>query len=69
MTIRPPRRAMQRQGGFVLVIVLTLLVVLAGYLLHAGLLNDSILAIAVVQEILGRPLGPEGRRLVPPVGG
>jgi hypothetical protein len=43
--------------------------VLAGYLLHAGLLDDSVLAIAVIQEILGRPLGPEGRMLVPPAGG
>lgn len=38
---------------------------LAGYLLHSGLLDDPVLAIAVIQEILGRPLGPTGRSLVP----
>jgi hypothetical protein len=38
---------------------------LGGYLIASGLLNDPILAQAVIQEILGRPLGPEGRALVP----
>lgn len=38
---------------------------LAGYLVHSKLVIDPILAIAVIQEILGRPLGPEGRALVP----
>jgi len=38
---------------------------LAGYLVHSKLVTDPILAIAVIQEILGRPLGPEGRALVP----
>lgn len=38
---------------------------LAGYLLHAELLDNPVLAIAVIQEILGRPLGPDGRSLVP----
>jgi hypothetical protein len=38
---------------------------LCGYLIHAGLVTDPVLAVAVIQEILGRPLGPEGRSLVP----
>lgn len=39
---------------------------LGGYLVHAGLIQDPILAVAVIQEILGRALGPDGRALVPP---
>lgn len=38
---------------------------LAGYLVASGWLADRILAAAVVQQILGRPLGPEGRSLIP----
>lgn len=38
---------------------------LAGYLLHAGLIDKPIVAISLIQEIIGRPLGPEGRRLIP----
>lgn len=38
---------------------------LAGYLVYSGLVKDPILAVAVIQEILRRPLGPEGRSLVP----
>lgn len=38
---------------------------LAGYLVHSGLLDDQITAAAVIQEIVGRPLGPEGRALIP----
>ncbi len=38
---------------------------LAGYLVHSKLVTDPILAIAIIQEIVGRPLGPEGRALVP----
>jgi hypothetical protein len=38
---------------------------LAGYLVHSGLVKDPIIATSVIQEILGRPLGPEGRRLIP----
>lgn len=37
---------------------------LGGYLIACGLLDDPILAQAVIQEILGRALGPEGRALV-----
>ena len=40
---------------------------LAGYLVHSGLLRDPIVAAAVIQEIIGRPLGPEGRALIPEV--
>lgn len=38
---------------------------LGGYLIASGLLRDRVLAAAVIQEILGRPLGPEGRALIP----
>ncbi|HZJ47824.1 MAG TPA: hypothetical protein VFD97_02165 [Acidimicrobiia bacterium] len=38
---------------------------LAGYLVHSGLVNDPIIATSVIQEILGRPLGPEARSLIP----
>jgi hypothetical protein len=40
---------------------------LAGYLVYSNLVKDPILAVAVIQEILRRPLGPEGRSLVPTV--
>ncbi|NNF63126.1 MAG: hypothetical protein HKN07_02605 [Acidimicrobiia bacterium] len=38
---------------------------LGGYLVHAGLIKDPIVATSVIQEITKRPLGPEGRRLIP----
>jgi hypothetical protein len=38
---------------------------LAGYLVHSGLVEDPIVAVAAVQEILKRPLGPEARSVVP----
>lgn len=38
---------------------------LGGYLIVSGLLTDRIIAAAVIQEILGRALGPEGRSLIP----
>lgn len=38
---------------------------LGGYLVKSGLIKDTILATAVIQQILGRPLGPEGRALIP----
>ena len=38
---------------------------LGGYLIASGLLDDRILAAAIIQEILGRPLGPQGRALIP----
>lgn len=38
---------------------------LGGYLVTSGLVNDPILALALIQEILGRALGPEGRSLIP----
>lgn len=41
---------------------------LGAYLVHSGLLADPVLAVAVIQEILGRPLGPTGRALIPPSG-
>lgn len=36
-----------------------------GYLVASGMVEDPILALAVIQQILGRPLGPEGRSLFP----
>lgn len=38
--------------------------VLAGYLVHSGRVPEPIVATALVQEILGRPLGPEARAVV-----
>ena len=38
---------------------------LAGYLIHSGMLKDPIVATDVIQRILGRAIGPEGRRLIP----
>lgn len=43
----------------------TLAGLLGGYLIASGLIKDRILASALIQEILGRPLGPEGRALIP----
>jgi hypothetical protein len=39
--------------------------ILAGYLVWSGMVAQPIMAVALVQEILKRPLGPEGRSLVP----
>lgn len=39
--------------------------ILAGYLVADGLLEDPIIATSVIQQILGRPLGPIGRSLIP----
>lgn len=39
---------------------------LGGYIVDSGLVADPVLAVAVIQEILGRALGPDGRALVPP---
>jgi hypothetical protein len=39
--------------------------VLAGYLVYSGLIGDPIVATAAIQEILKRPLGPEGRAIIP----
>jgi hypothetical protein len=38
---------------------------LGGYLVNSGMVDDPILALAVIQQILGRALGPEGRSLIP----
>ncbi|MGI9666269.1 MAG: hypothetical protein ACR2N2_04090 [Acidimicrobiia bacterium] len=40
---------------------------LAGYLIHSEMLDDPIVATDVVQRILGRAIGPEGRRLIPEI--
>lgn len=40
---------------------------LGGYLVNSGLVEDPILALAVIQQILGRALGPEGRSLIPSI--
>jgi hypothetical protein len=38
---------------------------LAGYLVWSGMVGQPIMAVSLVEEILRRPLGPEGRSLVP----
>jgi hypothetical protein len=38
---------------------------MGGYLVHSGLVKDPIVATSLIQEISGRPLGPEGRQLIP----
>ncbi len=43
----------------------TLAGLLAGYLIYSEMLNDPILATDVIQRILARAIGPEGRRLIP----
>lgn len=40
---------------------------LGGFLVNSGMVEDPILALAVIQQILGRALGPEGRSLIPSV--
>lgn len=61
--------AMAPQGASVLVhrdlIDDTVVGLLGGYLVYAGLIKDPIVATSIIQEITGRPLGPEGRRLIP----
>lgn len=39
--------------------------VLAGYLVHSGLVGEPIVAVHAIQEILKRPLGPEARAIIP----
>lgn len=39
--------------------------ILAGYLIYADMVDDPIVATDVIQRILGRAIGPEGRRLIP----
>ena len=43
----------------------TVIGLLGGYLVHAGVIQDPIVATSVIQEIAGKALGPEGRRLIP----
>lgn len=42
----------------------TLAGLLAAYLIFSGMVGDPIKASAVIQEILGRPLGPEARTMM-----
>tara|TARA_B100001750_G_C15421677_1_gene553287 strand:+ start:658 stop:1131 length:474 start_codon:yes stop_codon:yes gene_type:complete len=39
--------------------------ILAGYLIYSGLLDDSVLARTIMEEILGRPLSPQAIALIP----
>lgn len=39
--------------------------IMAGYLVYSGRIQDPIFATAIIQEILKRPLGPEGRGVIP----
>jgi hypothetical protein len=43
----------------------TLAGILAGYLIDSHMVDDPIVATDVIQQILGRAIGPEGRRLIP----
>ena len=43
----------------------TLAGILAGYLIDTDMIDDPIVATDVIQRILGRAIGPEGRRLIP----
>lgn len=43
--------------------------VLAAYLVHSGKVAEPIMATALIQEILRRPLGPEARAIIPLVAG
>lgn len=43
----------------------TLAGLLGGYLMYAGMVESPIVAIDLIQQIIGRPVGPEGRRWVP----
>ncbi len=38
---------------------------LAGYLVWSGKVAQPIMAVSLIEEILRRPLGPEGRALIP----
>lgn len=62
-------QALAKPGASVLVhrelIGDTLVGLMGGFLVHAELIRDPIVATSVIQEISGRPLGPEGRRLIP----
>ncbi len=61
--------ALTAEGAVVLVhrdtIDDTLAGLLAGYLIHSKMLDDPIVATDVIQRILARAIGPEGRRLIP----
>lgn len=61
--------ALARAGSSVLIhrdtIDDTIVGLLAGYLVHSAMVLDPIVATSVIQEIVGRPIGPEGRRLIP----
>ena len=39
--------------------------IMAGYLIYSGLLDDSVLARTIMEEILGRPLSPQAITLIP----
>ena len=39
--------------------------ILAGYLIYSGLLDDSVLARTIMEEILGSPLSPQAIALIP----
>jgi hypothetical protein len=64
--------ALSRKGACVLVhrdhIDDTVNGLLGGYLVYCGLIKDPVMATSVIQEITGKPLGPEGRRLIPAAG-
>lgn len=38
---------------------------MSGFLVHSGLVPDPVQAVAIVEQILGRPLSARGRSLIP----
>ena len=66
--MRSLHRALNQPGAIVLlhreIIDDTLAGLLAGYLMYSKMVIDPIKAAAVVQEILGRPIGPVGRAII-----
>ncbi|MGH8944728.1 MAG: hypothetical protein ACRDVL_01095 [Acidimicrobiia bacterium] len=66
-------QAMSRRHGRVLVhresVDDTVGGLLGSYLVSSGLVENPILALAIIQQILGRALGPEGRSLIPATSG
>ncbi len=66
--VKTIHEAVTQQGAVVLVhrdlVDETLSGVMAAYLIHSKLLDDPIKAAAVIQEILGRPLGPMARSMM-----
>jgi len=66
--MRSLHRALNQPGAIVLlhrdIVDDTLAGLLAGYLMYSKMVVDPIKAVAVIQEILSRPIGPVGRAII-----